>query len=65
MPLDKIWCLRADTTWAGLVTEQADEAGRASPSEYIRDLVWTLAQDKAVKNRIFEVLQGVHYEQAG
>jgi hypothetical protein len=65
MPLDKIWCLRADTTWARIVSAQADEAGRSSPSEYIRDLVWTLAQNPPVKTQVLEVLQGVRYEPAG
>jgi hypothetical protein len=61
MALNRIWSLRADSTWTELVSVQACEAGRSHPSAYVRDLVWTLAQNPTVKSKVFEVLQGVQY----
>jgi len=61
MALCKIWNLRADSAWIEQVKIQAIEAGRSNPGAYIRDLVWTIAQNPTIKNRIIESLQGVHY----
>jgi len=61
MALSKIWNLRADSAWIEAVKIQAIEAGRSSPGAFVRDLVWALANNPTIKNRIFEVMQGVRY----
>jgi hypothetical protein len=65
MALNKIWNLRADPAWIELVKIQAIEAGRDNPGAYVRDLVRALANNPTVKNRIFEVMQGVCDGQPG
>lgn len=59
--LVKIWNLRADSAWIELVKIQAIEARRSNPGAYVRDLVWIIAQYPTIKNKIFEVMQGVRY----
>jgi len=61
MAYGKIWNLRTDSTWIKLVKIQAIEAGRSSPGAFVRDLGWALANNPTIKNRIFEVMQGVGY----
>ena len=65
MALHKIWNLRADSTWIGLVKIQASEAGRSSPGAFIRDLVWLLSCDPDQRRRVIQALQGVSYDQPG
>ncbi len=63
MALNKIWNLRADSAWIELVKVQAIDTGRASPGEFVRDLVWAMSKNPTIKNRIIESMQGVHYGQ--
>lgn len=64
MAYGKIWNLRTDSAWIEAVKVQAIEAGRSSPGAYVRDLVWALANNPTIKNRIFEIMQGVRYGQS-
>ena len=59
--LVKIWNLRADSAWIETVKIQAIECERSNPGRYVRDLVWIIAQYPTIKNKIFEVMQGVRY----
>ena len=61
MVLNKIWNLRADSTWIGLVKVQAIETGRSSPGAFVRDLVWTLSKNPTIQSQVIDAMRGVQY----
>ena len=64
MVLNKIWNLRADSTWINIVKVQAIDSGRSSPGAFVRDLVWTLSKNPTIQSQVLDAMRGVRYGQS-
>ena len=66
MAMKKIFNLRADPDWIGIVRGQARQAGCDNPGQYVRDLINLIEHDPEIRDPVHDRIffdQEVHYAQ--